>query len=695
MEITQVDWLTIVSQFTVVGYVHPGWRLAKPLLGVIEQDEKGYYYISNEALGLYAVGFTHEEALTDFSTSFTETYQFLETQATTDPDLVPLFQEYQEYLEPKALAGRLEGTAPEEPLNQTVYILNESPANLDEASGPAGQPDSPALFTPDELFLLLSLTAEYRIKPIPNRTDLAELALVENKLKRLMAVATRAGPVQPTGRVEPEQAEAALRLAEEHFAKAARVSPDGIAISGLADGRIIEVNEQWLRLFGYSREEAIGQTAIELKLWFRQEQRQEIVSLIAEQGSLREVEVELRRKSGEVFQASLSIEVIVIAGEPCTLSIIHDVTERKQIEASLRQSEERFAKAFRSSPAALAITRLADGFIIDVNQSYLYLFGYSRTELVGQRSTELNIFVNPGERAEFVARLREQGVVRGYETVLRTKSGELRHVLLSVEIIDLEGVAHLLTLIFDITDRKQAEEKLKQTADELARSNAELQQFAYVASHDLQEPLRMVASYTQLLARRYQDQLDPEASEFIGYAVEGATRMKQLINDLLTYSRVETRGNLLRPVNTETVLERTLVNLRIALADSQGTVTHDPLPTVLADQTQLLQLFQNLIGNALKFRAEAPPQVHLSAELQGQEWLFSVRDNGIGLEPQFAERIFIIFQRLHSRAEYPGTGIGLAVCKRIVERHGGRIWVESQPGQGTTFYFTLPAATEK
>jgi signal transduction histidine kinase len=249
--------------------------------------------------------------------------------------------------------------------------------------------------------------------------------------------------------------------------------------------------------------------------------------------------------------------------------------------------------------------------------------------------------------------------------------------------------------------RDELEERVQQrTAElvvanqELARSNAELQQFAYVASHDLQELLRMVASYTQLLARRYKGKLDTDADEFITFAVEGATRMQRLINDLLAYSRVGAQSHSLRPIPGETILEQVLANLQITITESQAIVSHDPLPIVLADETQLLQLFQNLIGNALKFCDSQPCQVHISAQPKGQAWLFSVRDNGIGLEPEYAERIFIIFQRLHKREEYPGTGIGLAICKRIVERHGGRIWVESQPGQGATFYFTLPAVSQ-
>ena len=237
-------------------------------------------------------------------------------------------------------------------------------------------------------------------------------------------------------------------------------------------------------------------------------------------------------------------------------------------------------------------------------------------------------------------------------------------------------------------------ELLRLRSEELSRSNAELEQFAYVASHDLQEPLRMVSSYVQLLARRYQGKLDADADEFIAYAVDGANRMRVLIDDLLAYSQVATRELELDTTDCNEVFDQTLTNLKVAIEDSDARVTRDDLPTLTADRGQMTRLFQNLLSNAIKFRSKDPPRVHVSTEPRSTGWAFSFRDNGIGIAPEHRERVFLVFQRLHGRAAYPGTGIGLAVCKRIVERHRGDIWIESEPGAGATFHFSLSNSPE-
>ncbi len=234
------------------------------------------------------------------------------------------------------------------------------------------------------------------------------------------------------------------------------------------------------------------------------------------------------------------------------------------------------------------------------------------------------------------------------------------------------------------------EERVKERTAELARSNAELEQFAYIASHDLQEPLRMVSSYVQLLERRYKGKLDQDADDFIAYASEGAVRMQRLINDLLAYSRVGTRGKSFEEVSLDGIMDQAIENLQLAIRDKHATVTHDPMPTVYGDAGQLTQVFQNLIDNAIKFSGDKPPNVHVWATIEGRNCVCRVKDNGIGIAPEYMPRLFILFQRLHTRKEYPGTGLGLAICKRIVERHGGRIWAESVPGEGSIFCFQIP-----
>jgi PAS domain S-box-containing protein len=331
------------------------------------------------------------------------------------------------------------------------------------------------------------------------------------------------------------------------------------------------------------------------------------------------------------------------------------------------------------------------GTIVLVNRETERLFGYARDELVG-RSIELLVpgrfqSMHPAVRQEFFDNPQARLMGAGRDLFGVHKDGSEIPVEIGLSPIEAEEGFFVLASVIDIGPRKQAEAELR-------RSNEELERFAYVASHDLQEPLRTVSSYVQLLSRRYRDRLDSDATDFIDFAVGGARRMQQLIEDLLAFSRVGTRGAPLVPTDMQAVLEGTLASLHAALEESRATVTADSLPVVVADAGQLAQLLTNLIGNALKFRADAPPRAHVGAERNGRLWTISVQDNGIGISPEYFERIFVIFQRLHSQEEYAGTGVGLAICKKIVERHGGRIWVESTPGQGARFSFTLPAATE-
>jgi PAS domain S-box-containing protein len=348
-----------------------------------------------------------------------------------------------------------------------------------------------------------------------------------------------------------------------------------------------------------------------------------------------------------------------------------------------------------AAPDAVVIVDAA-GIVRSVNRETEQLFGYSRDHLLG-RPVEILMPErfrgrHASHRAGYSADPHTRPMGIGLELFGLRRDGSEFPIEISLSPVRSGTGELVISIIRDISYRKQVEEQLRATAADLARSNAELEQFAYVASHDLQEPLRMVASYTQLLARRYAGKLDHDADEFIGFAVDGAKRMQDLINDLLAYSRVGTRSLEVQPVDTQQLVNGVVADLAATIADAIATVQAQDLPIVRGDPTQLRQLFQNLITNAVKFRGERPPVVRITAERQHQWWQVAVQDNGIGIEPQYLERIFVLFQRLHTRADYPGTGIGLAICKKIVERHGGRIWVESEPGQGTTFWFTLHAS---
>ncbi len=372
-----------------------------------------------------------------------------------------------------------------------------------------------------------------------------------------------------------------------------------------------------------------------------------------------------------------------------TLRGMKRARERAAYTEALRQNEERYHQMFEINQAVKLLVEPESGAIIEANHAASQFYGYPREQLRQMKIGDINQLPADEIAAEMTLAAEERRTYFNFKH--RLASGEVRDVEVYSGPISENGRTLLYSIIHDITERKQAQQALTKRTQDLARSNAELEQFAYVASHDLQEPLRMVASYTQLLARRYHDKLDQDANDFIAYAVEGANRMQRLINDLLSFSRVGTRGKPFEATDCNAVLKDVLDNLQMTIEENGASVTFDELPTLMADEAQLGQLFQNLIVNAIKFRGEQAPKIHISAQRSEKGWQFSVRDNGIGIAPEYFERIFVIFQRLHARDQYPGTGIGLAVCKRIVERHGGHIWVESLPGQGAIFCFTLLA----
>jgi PAS domain S-box-containing protein len=356
----------------------------------------------------------------------------------------------------------------------------------------------------------------------------------------------------------------------------------------------------------------------------------------------------------------------------------------------IKQSKELFRILFYRSPIGTYI--IQNGHFRLVNRQLAYILGYEEDELIGRPSLSFVLAEDRDAVRENAVRMLKGECSLGYEFRVVNKQAKIKWVMETVVPIYYRRKRATLGCLIDVTERKQMEERLKQITAELQYSNTELEQFAYVISHDLQEPLRMVSSYTQLLAKRYSDKLDNDADEFIAYAVDGTKRMQSLLHDLLEYSRVGTRGKPFSLVNCQHIVEQAIANLKIAIEECGASVSYDVLPTIMGDEGQLVRLFQNLIGNAIKFRREEAPQVHISAKRMNYIVTFSVKDNGIGIDPQHSQSIFEIFRRLHTIEEYPGTGMGLAICKKIVERHGGHISVQSQPGQGSTFYFSVNTA---
>lgn len=403
----------------------------------------------------------------------------------------------------------------------------------------------------------------------------------------------------------------------------------------------------------------------------------------------------LRLGAQQVRYGDLSVEIPARSNDELgklTREFNAMIAARRKSEHSLSTAHEFSDKVMENATNAIyALDRL--GRFTLVNRRTCEISGYSREELQGQHYALLIPEPYRQDLAErYAAMIRGEGPILHYEVPLARRDGVSVIIMFSTAAMERDGqIFGAVGAAEDITERKRAESELRNRAEELARSNRELEQFAYVASHDLQEPLRTVSGFAELLAKRYQNQLGEEADEYIGFITAGTRRMKSLIEDLLRYSRVSRERTELSQVDLNAVLQTALANLQAAISSSGARIDAGPLPSLRADRQQLVQLFQNLVGNALKFRSEAPPEVRIRAERHDGDWWFSVRDNGIGIDPASAERVFQLFQRLHTRDVYEGNGIGLTICKKIVDLHGGRIWVE--PGNpGSIFYFTLPAS---
>jgi PAS domain S-box-containing protein len=503
------------------------------------------------------------------------------------------------------------------------------------------------------------------------------------------------------------------KTAEKHLAQMEgryrgllEAAPDAMVVVNQG-GEIVLLNAQAEKQFGYRRDELVGQKVKNIipegfaERLIADDLRSAADALAQQIGT--GIELLGRRKDGSEFPIEIMLSPLESSEGILVTAAIRDITERKAAEKGLIQmtrelslKHQLLASVVEGTTDPIYVRDLEHRFTL-ANTACSRLFGRSVNEVLGMSMRELlpndsyyAVVQSDQEvvRAGATRTIEEVAEIDGISRTFLTTKGPYRDA--DQKTIGTIGIAR------DITERKKSEKYLVKTVADLKRSNDELQQFGYVASHDLQEPLRMVASYTQLLAKRYQGKLDSDADEFIAYAVDGCNRMQGLIQDLLAYSRSATNGKALREISGENSLKEALTNLRATIQESGAVVTHDALPSITTDSTQLTQVFQNLVGNAIKYRGSEVPHVHVSVTKNGgNEWIFSVRDNGLGIDPQYFERIFVLFQRLHGREEFEGTGIGLAICKKIVERLGGRIWVESQPEKGSTFFFALPEGDGK
>ena len=509
---------------------------------------------------------------------------------------------------------------------------------------------------------------------------------------------------------------------------------DGIVIMD-KEGNVLDANPRFAEMLGYTPEEILRLTVADWEAQLISEELQQLMkeAMINNQGIL---ETQHQRKDGSIYDVEISYNVVEWEGEILRFCVCRDISLRKQAEEALKRSRDELEEQVQERTQELleinnrlqqrerefrTLVENTPDIITRHDRQYRYLYinpasiqqsGIPTVQYLGKKPSELSY---PKEITDFWEACLENvfttGRIRIDEfQIVNVNEAKTYQTYIVPEFGDGESVESVITIARDITKLRKAEESARQLAEDLKRSNEELEQFAYIASHDLQEPLRAVASFTQMLAKRYRGQLDSKADTYIEFIIDGATRMQQMIQDLLSYSRVGRTELKLQSVDCNLLLERVKKDLQISIRETQAVITADSLPTITADANQLGNLLQNLINNSLKYRSETFPKIHISAKknklevqlenltqpsIPGQtkiqeEWLFSIQDNGIGIKPQYAERIFGIFQRLHTSDEYPGTGLGLAICRKILERHEGRIWVESNPNQGSTFFFTIP-----
>lgn len=484
--------------------------------------------------------------------------------------------------------------------------------------------------------------------------------------------------------------------AEEKYRELFNRANDMISLGEIEEngmpGRFIEINDVASQRLGYTKEEFLNMTPVDIVATDKRAEMPKHAEELARTGHAR-FEIVHVAKDGSRIPVEINNHIFKLKGKKVALAISRDISERKNAELALKESEEELKAVIESSPDSITVTDLNLNIIL-CNQATVKMYGASvKEEIIGLNAFNL---VDPKDRprlSEIVMEILSTNKSINLELNLQRKDNTTFPAELSGNIIkDAQGnPSQFIAITKDINERKEAERKLKETINELERSNKELQSFTYITSHDLQEPLRIIASYAGLIKHRYEGQLDKDADDFIEYMVSEASRMKSMIQGLLDYSRIGTESNEFREFNAQSALKVALSILEPLIKENNAKITYDPLPTIFADEDQMSRVFKSLIGNAIKFRKpNEAPRIHVSSKREGDEYNFSVKDNSIGIEAEYGDRIFEVFKRLHSIGEYEGAGIGLAIVKRIIDHHGGRIWVKSQYGEGSMFYFTIP-----
>jgi PAS domain S-box-containing protein len=475
-----------------------------------------------------------------------------------------------------------------------------------------------------------------------------------------------------------------LQENEEKFQKAFQGSAAGITITRLSDSTYVEVNNTFIQMTGYSKEELVGHTSSELGMIVNLKRREEILQQIKEHGSAKNFEMTVRSKSENIIEILSSVETILLRGEKHAINIIYDITDKKKAEDELKKSNMLFSNLFEYNPSSIAIFRISDTKMININNSFLHLFGFSnKEEVIGKKATELNIWYDPKQRDEIVRLLKKNDKALHLEGQVRTSQGEAKWASTSVIGIEIDEQPCLLAVTIDITKRKHTEEQLETV-------NKELEAFSYSISHDLRAPLRAVNGYAKILEDDYYKLFDEEGKRLLSTIQYNAVKMSRLIDDLLAFSRLGRKEILKTDLDMNKMIEDVLVELN-KTTKHKTKIKSGILHSVKGDFTLINQVVFNLISNGIKYSSKKPdPFIEITSEVKDKEIIYTVKDNGDGFDMRYVDKLFGVFQRLHTSEEFEGVGVGLAIVKRIINKHGGKVWAESELGKSATFYFTLP-----